>query len=568
MDIEKGIKGLLKEAIEKSGDFSALEEMPFITLARPKLKEFGDFSSNIALVIARKIDRPSLEIARRIQEVLQRELNRSTLLREIDRIEVAGPGFLNFFLSRSHLYEVLLEIRKKKKNFGRLNLGKGKKVHIEFVSANPTGPLNVAHARQAAFGDTLANLLQFSGYRVFREYYLNDEGVQIDTLGASVYAKYLELLGIPAEFPVSGYRGKYIDGLARELAQKYGRKFVKAGGKKLSFFSRFASDRIVREIKEELKAFGVNYNRWFSQKRLDKTGKITKALKLLRKKGFLYQKEGAWWLATSKFGDDKDRVAIKSDLKLTYIAPDIAYHQTKYKRGFAEMLNVWGPDHHGYIPRLKAAISALGYDAQCLTVLIVQLVSLSFADKVIPMSTRLGQFVSLRDIIQAVGKDAARFFFLMRKRDSHLHFDLELAKKQSLENPVYYIQYAHARISNILKFAKTAHITRGDRVPNVGGGRPRNLDLSLLNKPQELSLIQTLRKFSAVVESCALNLEPHRITTYLQDLAKDLHHYYEKHKVVTEEPALTQARLVLVDAARVVLDNGLRLLSVSAPEKM
>ncbi|UCB56547.1 MAG: arginine--tRNA ligase [Candidatus Omnitrophota bacterium] len=560
MDIEKRIEELLKKVIKKSEEFSLLKEVLSITLSRPRLKKFGDISCNIALSIAQKTGKPPLEIARKMRQALEEELKRSMLGGEIERVEVAGGGFLNFFLSKDYLYRVLLEIRKKKSNFGRTSLGKGKKVHLEFVSANPTGPLNVAHARQAAFGDTLANILQFSGYRVFREYYLNDEGVQIDILGASVRAKYFQLLGLAAEFPQAGYRGKYIDDLAGELVQKYGRKLTKDADKNLSFFSRFAYSKILKEIKEELKEFGVEYDCWFSQRHLNKTGKIANVLEFLKKKGFLYQKEGAWWLATSRFGDDKDRVAIKSDSTLTYIAPDIAYHQTKYKRRFSKMLNVWGPDHHGYIPRIKAVVSALGHDVKCLEVLIVQLVSLSSADKIIPMSTRQGQFVSLRDIIQAVGKDMARFFFLMRKRDSHLQFDLELAKKHSLENPVYYIQYAHARIVNILKFAKSAEGYK--RVID------KKVDLSLLNKPEELNLVQVLGKFSTMVASCALNLEPHGITAYLQELARAFHHYYEKHKVVTDEAQLTSARLVLADAARIVLNNGLRLLSVSTPEKM
>lgn len=560
MDIEREIERLIRKVIEKTPEFNRLKEIPDVNLEISKSRQFGDFSSNIALLLSQRTGQPSLEIAKKIKELLEEELNYSNIFKKISKIEVKGVGFINFFLSRASLYETLLEIKKKKDRFGRLKLGRGKKVHIEFVSANPTGPLNVAHGRQAAFGDSLANLLQSSGYRVKREYYLNDEGVQIDLLGESVRAKYLELLGAPFSFPASGYRGRYIDDLAQSIIHRYGRRLLKINKKGLTFFSDLACKWILAEIKKDLADFGVSYDSWFSQKELRKAGKINRVLKLLKKKGFLYQKEGAWWLATTRFGDDKDRVAIKSDSTLTYIAPDIAYHQNKYKLGFARMINIWGPDHHGYIQRLKAAISALGYEARRLEVLIVQLVSLAYADKVIPMSTRQGQYISLRDIIQAVGKDAARFFFLMRKRDSHLHFDLELAKRQSLENPVYYIQYAHARIVNILRYARD---TKGTRF-RLG----RGLDLSILNKPEELNLIQRLRQFPSVLQSCTLNLEPHRITIYLQDLAKDFHHYYEKYRVVTEDSKLTRARVVLVDAVRIVLKNGLRLLSVSAPEKM
>ncbi len=557
MDIKKEIVKLFKKIIERSESLKCdLKEMPCISMDVPKNRAFGDLSSNIALILGQKTARPSLEVADEVQKALHQELKRSEIFqKKIAKIEVKGAGFINFFLSKACLYEILLEINKKKYNFARLKLGKGQKVHIEFVSANPTGPLNVAHGRQAAFGDTLANLLDFSGYKVTREYYLNDEGVQIDILGESLRAKYLGLLGISVEFPPSGYRGKYIDDLADELKQKYGRRLKKRGEKDVGLFSHFASGRILKKIKKDLMDFGVNYDFWFSQKKLNKTGKITKALELLRKRGFIYQKEGAQWLATTKFGDDKDRVVIKSDSNLTYIAPDIAYHQAKFKRGFSKLINIWGPDHHGYIPRLKAAVGALGYDTRSVTVLIVQLVSLAKADKIIPMSTREGQYISLAEIIRAVGKDAARFFFLMRKRDSHLHFDLELAKKQSLENPVYYIQYAHARILNVLKFAKTT-------------ASMHNIDLSLLDKPEELNLIQTLRKFPAVIESCTQALEPHRVTTFLQELAKDFHHYYEKYRVVTKDRELTCVRLVLVNAVRIVLNNGLRLLAISAPAKM
>jgi len=557
MHIEEGIKGLLEEVIEKNLFFGATEA-PAVILDSPKLKKFGDFSSNVALELARRLSRPPLEVARQIEQALCKEVERSSFKDKIERIEVKGAGFINFFLSRDCLYEVLLEVNKKKDNFGRGGLGKGKKAHIEFVSANPTGPLNVAHGRQAAFGDTLANLLAFSGYKVSREYYLNDEGVQIDLLGESLRAKYLKLLGVVSEFPASGYQGKYIDELAKTLEQKYKQKLIKNAQGNLAFFSGFACNEILSQIKEDLESFGVKFNSWFSQMSLSKSGKIKIALDILKKKGFIYEKDGAWWLASTKFGDDKDRVVIKSDLRLTYISPDIAYHQTKFKRGFSKIINVWGPDHHGYIGRIKAAVSALGYDVAKLKVLIVQLVSLVEAEKVIPMSTRQGQYISLREIIQAVGKDAARFFFLMRKRDSHLHFDLELAKRQSMENPVYYIQYAHARILNILRFAANS----------LKLARKGKVNLSLLDKPEELSLIHILRNFPALVESCVVALEPHRITVYLQDLAKGIHRYYEKHRVVTGDLELTRARLVLMDAVRRVLNSGLRLLAVSAPEKM
>jgi len=559
MNTKEDIRLLLKKAIKNTSGLSGLKGMPAIVLDSPKLKKFGDISCNIALELAHRLGEPSLEIAQQIEKTLQENIKSPTFKDKIEKVEVKGPGFINFFLSKQYLYGVLLEINKKKASYGRSTLGRGRRVHIEFVSANPTGPLNVAHGRQAAFGDTLANVLDFCGYKVTSEYYLNDEGVQVDLLGESLRAKYLKLLGKPSEFPTSGYQGKYIDELANVLEQKYKQKLIKNAQNNLAFFSGFACKKILSEIKEDLENFGVKFNSWFSQMSLSKSGKIKKSLETLKKKGFIYEKDGAWWLATTKFGDDKDRVVVKSDSNLTYISPDIAYHRTKYERGFSKMINIWGPDHHGYIPRIKAAMSALGYDEKRLEVLIVQLVSLAKADQIIPMSTRAGQYISLHEIIQAVGKDAARFFFLMRKRDSHLQFDLELAKKQSLENPVYYIQYAHARILSILKFAQES---LGRKI------NYRSVDLSLLDKPEELSLIQVLRKFPSLVESSAEALEVHRITVYLQELAKNIHHYYEKHRAVVDDLELTRARLFLLDTARIVLNNSLSLLSVSAPEKM
>ncbi|MFC1631301.1 arginine--tRNA ligase [Candidatus Omnitrophota bacterium] len=560
MVIKAEIENWIKQVIEQDRLLAAgIAGVP-ISLEAPKLNKFGDYSSNLAMLLAKELGRPPVETAQSIKKMLEAALSDSALSAKIDKIEVNGPGFINFFISKSCLYDILSEISRKTDDFGRLEIGQNKKVLVEFVSANPTGPLNVAHGRQAAFGDSLANVLEFTGFRVSREYYLNDEGTQIEILGASLRAKYLELSGQPAQFPEAGYQGKYIDDLAKAVFQRYAGKLTKDNQRNRQFFTQFALGRILKEIRQDLAGFGVQFKSWFSQKKLDRSGKITQALELLKKQDFLYEKQGAWWLATTRFGDDKDRVAIKSNGQLTYISPDIAYHQTKFQRGFSQLINIWGPDHHGYIPRIKAVINALGHDPQKLEVLIVQLVSLSSADQVIPMSTRMGQFVSLHDILQAVGKDVARFFFLMRKRDSHLNFDLELAKKQSLENPVYYIQYAHARILNIIKFAR-----EGKKIKL----KPqRKLNLSLLDKAEELALIQALRNFPAVLESCALGLEPHRITTYLQDLAKLFHYYYEKHKVVTEDLELTEARLFLVHALSIVLKNGLRLLGIGAPEQM
>ena len=561
MNINKQITELIGKAVEKSIGPQLVKGGFKLSLEQPKQKRFGDLSTNIALSLSQGQKRPALEIARLIQTALIAELKRQKSADIFSKIEVRPPGFINLFFSQAYLYKILPQILRAGSSFGRSSLGRGQKLHIEFVSANPTGPLNVAHGRQAAFGDSLANILEFCAYKVCREYYLNDEGLQIELLGRSLYARYLALAGIVCEFPVSGYRGKYIDQLAQQLLQKYRMRLVSKGAKNMRFFSDFACRQILKGIKNDLLRFRVQFDSWFSQRSLSKSGKINRALKLLKNKGFIYQKDGAWWLATSSFGDDKDRVAIKSDSSFTYITPDIAYHQDKFKRGFTAMLNVWGPDHHGYIGRIKAVIRALDQEPERLKVLIVQLVSLSQADKIIPMSTRSGEFISLHDIIQAVGTDAARFFFLMRKRDSHLQFDLVLAKKQSLENPIFYIQYAYARIVNIIKYARSCGL--------IGKTRQRpKADLSLLTQPEELNLIENLRRFPETVKYCALNLEPHRIGVYLQRLAKEFHGYYEKHKVVSEDKELSRARLILLDAARIVFKNALGLLAISAPEKM
>ncbi|MFH1244890.1 MAG: arginine--tRNA ligase [Candidatus Omnitrophota bacterium] len=560
MEIRIFLKKRVEEALIELFGAQSVIAAGGIILDIPKNRQFGSFSTNAAFIVSKKLGQPPLEIAGRIRETMQSALKQDAVFSEkVEKITVEAPGFINFFLSKSYLTELLRQINEEKDDFGRLKLGKGAGVHMEFVSANPTGPLNVAHGRQAAFGDSLANILEFAGYKVHREYYLNDEGVQINILGESVRARYLQALGIDARFPELGYQGKYIESLSRKVAEKYGRQFIEDNKDNRAFFSQFAQNSILDEIKEDLRAFGVEFNQWFSQKSLNETGSIDKVLAFLKEKEFVYEKEGAWWLASTRFGDDKDRVVIKSDGSWTYITPDIAYHQTKFQRGFSQMINIWGPDHHGYIPRMKAAISALGYSPESVSFLIAQLVSLASADQIIPMSTRMGQYVSLADILRAVGKDAARFFFLMRKRDSHLQFDLELAKKQSLDNPVYYIQYAYARILNILKFAQDPANTRET---------PQVKELVLLDTPEETMLIQTLIQFPMIVESCALNLEPHGLTVYLQELAGAFHHYYEKHRVVTDNAALTQARLFLINAVRIVLNNSLRLLSISAPEKM
>ncbi len=519
----------------------------------PKEKSHGDLSSNIAMRVCKLASRPSIDIAGLISEKAKNNLASAHLKEVISRIEAKAPGFINFFFSTKYLYTGLLEIKRLKNNFGSSGIGRGLKLQVEFVSANPTGPLTIAHGRQAAIGDSLANILQFLGYRVTREYYLNNEGTQMDNLGKSIRARYLELLGSGEEFPQDGYKGLYVSDIARDFQKKHGKKFLKTAD--IKAFREFGLQWILNDIKKDLKDFGVKFDVWYSQKSLRESGKVRKAIGLLKERGYIYENEGAVWFKSTAFGDDKDRVVFKSDGSATYLAPDIAYHLEKYRRGFRRIVDIWGPDHHGYIPRMKAAIKALGFSENSLSVLIVQLATLHKGGQVVSMSTRAGEFVTLREVMDEVGKDVARFCFIMRRISSHLDFDLDVVKKESSENPVYYIQYAHARIWSILEYGKSAH-------PSA------RFDSKLLAEPEEIELLRLLRQFPQMVAMSGKALEPYVILQYLQDLAAMFHSFYNKHRVVTDDHHLTKSRLVLVDCTRIVLANGLRLLGVSLPKKM
>jgi len=518
---------------------------------------FGDLSTNAAMRIGHQLRRPAKEVAVFLVERINSRLKYSQLDSFVDRVEIKGPGFINFHLKNTSLYYVLDEIKALKNNYAKNNLGAGKKIQIEFVSANPTGPLTVAHGRQAVFGDSLASILEFSGFKVVREYYVNDEGRQIDILGQSIRARYLELVGEELTFPEDGYKGTYIRTLASEIKKKFGKRKRK---NPVSYFSKYGYSALLKEIRKDLDEFGVKFNVWYSQKRLREKGITKKALNILQKKNFLYKKEGAVWFKSSQFGDEKDRVVVKSDGAHTYIAPDIGYHMDKYKRRFERVINIWGPDHHGYIPRIKAAVEALGIDPKRLDCLIAQLVTLYKGKEIIPISTREGQFITLKDVVKEVGKDAARFFFLMRRRDSLLNFDLELAKKHSLDNPVYYIQYAHARICSITEFHKSGSKSKPQKAISA--------DKTLLKTNEEFRILKTLREFPLVIKICAKGLEPYPLIPYLQDLAASFHSFYNKHRVVTDNLALTQARLELINCARIILATGLKLLGISTPTKM
>jgi arginyl-tRNA synthetase len=562
--IEEEISRLIKESvIQLKKEFPNLPSGPVeIQLEIPKIREHGDSCTNIAMRLSGLAGQRPVDFASRIASVLEENLKKSGLKGAVKKIEVKPPGFINFWFSEEVFYNILKEIDESGEDFGRIDTGKGAKVLVEFVSANPTGPLTIAHARQAAFGGSLANILQLCGYKVTREYYINDEGVQMSILADSVLARYLELLKQESAFPENGYKGLYIYDIARAIEEKYKAKFIKEDKDRKAFFLKFSCDWIMDTIRKDMDDFGVAFDVWYSQAKLAKSGKVEKELAALKGNGFIYDSEGASWLKSTQFGDDKDRVVIKSDGTYTYLAPDIAYHKDKFNRGFDRLIDIWGPDHHGYIPRMKAAIQALGFNKNSLSVIIIQLATLFREGKPVSMSTRQGEFITLRELIDEVGRDAGRFFFLMRKSDSHLDFDLELAKSQTSQNPVYYVQYAHARICSILE-------TAGLVIHNRRGGL--NLpygSLVLLKEKEELDLIKLLSQYPYTLKMCASSLEPHGLVVYLQELASSFHYFYDKHRVISDDADLTRARIFLVNCTRIVLANGLKLLGVSAPQKM
>jgi arginyl-tRNA synthetase len=508
--------------------------------------------------LAKSFSMPGTKLARLINDELAKRPGKGGLARIITRSEVSPPGFINFWFSRDYLHSVISEIGKEKEAFGGNKIGKGLKVNIEFVSANPTGPLTVAHGRQAAVGNAVARILEFSGYKVVREYFVNDLGTQIDILGRSIHAHYLSLHGKAFKFPADGYKGAYVKKLAEEFKEDYDRKFIKNTPDNMGFIAIFGVKAILETIKKDLERFGVVFDKWFSQEGLS-ARRIKDVLGKLKEKGYIYEKDGATWFKSTAFGDGKDRVVIKSDGAFTYLAPDIAYHLDKYRRGFDRLIDIWGPDHHGYIPRLKASIQALGYDKESISVLIVQLATLLRNGVALSMSTRKGEFLTLKEVMDEVGCDVAKFFFLMRKLDSHLEFDLEVAKKNSLDNPVYYIQYAHARIASILSFS-------GGLCDKL---QKTEYDPGVLAEPEEEHLIRTLSRFPLAVEASARALEPYKMVDYLNALAKEFHSFYTKHRVVSDNNLkLTKARLELVGGIKAVLANGLGLLGISFPERM
>jgi len=516
--------------------------------------DHGDYASNVAMILASQAKKNPREIAKILSEGID---DREGVLA---KVEIAGPGFLNFFVREGGLTALLEAVGRQGDRYGSSDLGKGQRVQVEFVSANPTGPLHIGHARGAVVGDVVANILAAVGYQVSREYYINDAGNQMNNLGKSVLLRYRELLGETAEFPEGCYKGDYIRDLASELLKRDGEKhLVRDAAEVIPGFTDYAAGAILEGIKEDLRTFGVIFDLYFSERELYRDEGVEKLLLDLEKKGFVYREGGALWFRTTAFGDEKDRVVVRQNGDPTYFAADIAYHRNKFLRGFETVIDIWGADHHGYIPRMSAAVQALGHEKEALKIILVQLVNLLRDGKPAAMSTRSGEFVTLREVVDEVGRDAARYNFLMRRSDSHLDFDLELAKKQSNENPVYYVQYAHARICSILRMAAE----RGIAAPAAG-----EVDDSLLRLPEEIELIKAITRFPEVVGGAARTLEPHRLTFYLNDLAALFHSYYNRNKVISGDGALTGARLFLVSSVLTVLKNALNMLGVSTPENM
>ena len=548
------IRNTLKQIITARG----LNWPEKVSLEPPKEKKFGDLATNIALVTS-AYAKQRKQNPRQWAEILKDEL--LSLCPELEKIEVAGPGFLNFFFKANFWHEVIKNVFAQKDDYGSSNLGQGKKVQVEYVSANPTGPLHIGHGRGAAVGDSLTRILRFTGFDVHTEYYLNDAGRQMRLLGQSVWIRYQQLCGLSVSLPEDCYQGEYIKDIAEEVLNTHNQKLLSMPEQDaIALCQEKAMNSILEGIKKDLENFRVEHQVWFSEKSLVEQDEVEKTLAYLKDKGLIYEQDGALWFKTTQFGDDKDRVLKKSDGFLTYFASDIAYHKNKFERGFDLVIDIWGADHHGYVPRMKAAVQALGKDKESLQVILVQLVNLLREGEPVAMSTRAGEFVTLAEVCEEVGVDAARFIFLTRKSDSHLDFDLEVVKKKSLDNPVYYVQYAHARICSLIQKAREKNINIEHDLDEL---------LPLLNTEEDMAILKHLDQFSDILNTCARTLSPHHLSYYLQELAGLLHRYYTVHPVLNAEShLLIQARMVLFQAVAQVLKNGLTLLGVNAPQRM
>jgi arginyl-tRNA synthetase len=550
------LRELLARAVEKAAKEGELNstEVPPLFLEPPKQREFGDLSTNIAMLWAKNAKkRPEL-----IAEAILKNLDDPAGM--LAKKEIARPGFLNFTFSPKFYFQQLRDLAAGKE--AEIDLGHGEKVQVEFASVNPTGPLHVGHGRVAVIGDVLARLHQATGFEVEREYYVNDAGRQMENLGLSLYARYRELFGEKIDFPQGGYPGDYVKEIAAQLKQQNGGKFLDESKETATdFFRQYGGDALLATIRSQLGVFGIRFDSFFSEKALRERGEVAQTIELLRSRGLLYSQNGAEWFKSTEFGDDKDRTVVKGDGELTYFASDIAYHRNKFERKFNKLINVWGADHHGYVPRLKAAMQGLGYDPNILHVVLVQMVQLTRRGEPVRMGKRTGEFVSLEEVLEEVGRDAARFFFLMRKSDSHLDFDLDLAKQQSSENPVFYVQYAHARVASIFEQARRSGLAWNP-------GDIQAILVERLELAEEIELIRKMIQFNDVLEESVRELEPHRMVFYLLDLAGEFHRYYNRHRVISDDRDLSRARLLLVENVQKTIRRGLEILGIDAPMKM
>jgi len=586
--MKKKLEALLLQAVEtlKNQDILGQDITINIAVERTKDAQHGDFATNLALLLAKSAKTNPRQLAEQIIAALPQD-------EAVVKVELAGPGFINFFIDPSTQYQIVRQIHEQGQAYGLSKVGLGKKVQVEFVSANPTGPLHVGHGRGAAYGSAVADLLEAVGFAVHREYYVNDAGRQMDILATSIWLRYQEECGERVLFPSNGYRGDYVREIAADIhrasANDYRRPAElvfenipadepQGGDKELHIdaliartktllgpslyrdFFQIGLDNILEDIREDLKEFGVDYQEWFSERQLMDDGSVQKALERLRAGGHLYEQDGATWFASSQLGDEKDRVVVRENGQTTYFASDIAYHMNKLDRGFDQIIDIWGADHHGYIPRVRAAMLALGADQAKLTVLLVQFATLYRGEERVQMSTRSGEFVTLRQLRNEVGKDAARFFYMMRRSEQHMDFDLQLATSKSSENPVFYVQYAHARVCSVLRQLDEKSLLRDQSL---------GMDnLLVLTEDHETALLTTLTRYPEALERAALNYEPHQLIHYLRDLANEFHTYYNAHQFLVDDEVIRNARLNLICAVKQVLANGLSLLNITAPEAM
>ncbi|WP_135449549.1 arginine--tRNA ligase [Planococcus citreus] len=547
--VQQNIKQAIAEAVQKAG---LTEEPVQVQLESPRDKANGDYATNVAMQLTKLAKKPPRAIAEAIVE------NLDTQSAKIEKVEIAGPGFINIVIQKDYLNDVIKTVLEQGEEYGRSKSGNSQRIQVEFVSANPTGDLHLGHARGSSVGDSMCNILDLAGYDVSREYYINDAGNQINNLALSIEGRYFEALGKGESMPEDGYRGQDIIDIAAALVEEHGDKFLHmTEQERYKAFREHGLKVELAKLQKDLADFRVHFDVWYSETSLYENGKIDAALKKLRDNGHIYEEDGATWFRSTTFGDDKDRVLIKNDGTYTYLTPDIAYHEDKIQRGFDKLINIWGADHHGYIPRMKAAIEALGYDRDTLEVSIIQMVQLYKDGEKMKMSKRTGKAVTMRELVDLVGLDAVRYFFAMRSGDSHMDFDLDLAVSQSNENPVYYSQYAHARICSILRQAAEQNFTASTE------------HLELLTDEKEIEVLKKIGDFPQVIADAAKLRAPHRVTTYIHELASNFHSFYNANKVLdASNEELTRARLALIEGVKTTLANALKTVGVQAPEKM